>query len=511
MTLITSLGCQTSPLTSWIPSHVSSSEKLALAEEMRSIAARKRAVEGLPSYINRVSWEPPPARHHMALIERLEALERGDIKRLMVFMPPGSAKSTYASIFFPAWYLGRNTGAKVIAASHTAELAESFGRRVRGIADDAEHAAIFGPAASLSTESQAAGRWSTRGGGEYYAVGVRGAVTGFRADLGILDDPVKGREEAESQSIRDKTRDWYQTDFWTRLKPGARLVLIMTRWHEDDLAGWLLEEQKRGGEQWEVLRLPMLAEDDDPLGRARGAPLWPEWFTPDMVRQAQRDTRTWAALYQQRPAPEDGDYFRREWIQYYDTVPPYLRTYGASDYAVTDGGGDYTVHVVAGVDSADRIYVLDMWREQRTPDVWIEAYLDFMDTYKPLLWGEEAGQIRKSLEPYILRRQRERRVYGARQQYASVHDKATRARAIQARMATGMVYFPRSAPWLGDFEAELLSFPAGKHDDQVDALALLGRMLDTMVGGRAPEPPKTKRDAYDLALDDDGEYSPWAQ
>ena len=167
----------------------------------------------------------------------------------------------------------------------------------------------------MSKESSAAGRWALNTGGEYYAVGLQGGITGFRADLGIIDDPMRGREDAESKTIREKIKAAYKDDFWTRLKPDAAVILIMTRWHSDDLGGYLQSEAKAGGEKWDVLSLPMLAEPGDALGRKEGEPLWPEWFTADMIAEARRDSRKWASLYQQRPAPAEGGIFKAHWFR----------------------------------------------------------------------------------------------------------------------------------------------------------------------------------------------------
>ena len=257
-----------------------------------------------------------PARHHELLIDRLEAIERGDITRLMVLMPPGSAKSTYVSTLFPPWYLARHADHAIVAASHTSELSERFGRRVRNIIN--EHAATLN--ISLAPDIQAANQWETTAGGEYFAVGVLGAVTGRRADCVIIDDPVKSRLEADSETIRERVWEWWKADLLTRLKPGAKIVLVMTRWHEDDLGGRLLAEMGDGGRNWELLKLPMEAELHDPMGRAPGEPLWPEWFTTEM-RTDERDSRTWSALYQQSPAPATGIYFERDWLRPAHSMP----------------------------------------------------------------------------------------------------------------------------------------------------------------------------------------------
>jgi hypothetical protein len=191
-----------------------------------------------------------PARHHRLLIDKLEAVTRGDIDRLAVFMPPGAAKSTYASILFAPWYFGVYPDHCIIAASHTAELAEKWG----DVSEtwSANTRSCLG--AGLAPDSQAAGRWETDRGGEYFAAGVGGAIAGRRADLVVIDDPVRSREDADSELIRDKTWDWYKSDLYTRLKPGGRIVLIQTRWHEDDLAGRLLADMATGGDQWESYR-----------------------------------------------------------------------------------------------------------------------------------------------------------------------------------------------------------------------------------------------------------------
>lgn len=447
-----------------------------------------------------------PARHHKILLDKLEAVERGDIRRLMVLMPPGSAKSTYASILFTAWYLARHPENSIIAASHTAELAERFGRRVRNMI--MEHSATLG--VTVSPDNAAAGQWGTTNGGEYFAAGILGPITGRRADLAIIDDPVKSRQEADSEIVSDRIWEWWKADLSTRLKPGARVVLIMTRWSETDLGGRVLEDMQTGGAQWDVLRLPMEAEPNDPLGREVGEPLWPEWFTDEMRREAKRDTRTWSALYQQSPAPDTGDYFRRDWLRPVPTLPPRssLKVFGGSDYAVTSGDGDYTSHVVMGVDSDDRLYVLDVWREQTSSDVWVEAFCDLVIKWKPMGWANETGQIRSGIGPWLDRRSRERRAFVAQTVFPTRGDKSIRAQSIRGRMALNGLYIPMDAPWRAAFEAELLSFPAGKHDDMVDSCGLIGQLLDIMMPPGKPAAPKQVEDSWSKAFrrgNDDGD------
>lgn len=427
------------------------------------------------------------------LIDKLEAVTRGDIDRLAVFMPPGAAKSTYASILFSPWYFGNYPDHCVIAASHTAELAEKWGRRVRNLV--AEHSLILG--VDLAADSQAAGRWETDRGGEYFAAGVGGAIAGRRADLVVIDDPVRSREDADSELIRDKTWDWYKSDLYTRLKPGGRIVLIQTRWHEDDLAGRLLADMGAGGDQWEIISLPAIAEGNDPLGRRAGEALWPEWENGAELDRKRRTIgpRDWTALYQQRPAPEEGDYFKAQWLKPYVTAPATdtLAIYGGSDYAVTADGGDYTVHVVVGVDPEGRMYLLDMWRKQASSDEWVEAFCKLVKDWKPREWAEEQGQIRAGVGPFLERMQRERKAYVYRRDFPVRGDKAVRAQSIRGRMALEGLYVPQNATWLPDLRAELLSFPAGKHDDQVDALGLIGQLLDTISTGNKPAEPEKQK------------------
>ena len=435
-----------------------------------------------------------PAAHHKLLIDKLTGLTNGTgSDRLAVFMPPGAAKSTYASILFPPWYLAHHPKHSLIAASHTADLAAKWGRRVRNTIKENGHLLGY----SLAEDSQAADRWETDAGAEYGAFGVGGSVTGRRADLIVIDDPVRSREDAESELIRDKTWDWYISDLYTRLKPGARIVLIQTRWHESDLAGRILEDMEKGGDQWEVLSLPAIAEENDALGRTVGQPLWPEWEgLEDLDRKREAvGPRNWTALYQQRPAPEEGDFFKAEWLKTYDRLPPAseLRVYGGSDYAVTSDGGDYTVHVVCGLDHSGRMYLIDLWRGQTTTEVWIEKLCDLIKLWKPMAWAEETGQIKSGVGPFIDRMQRERKAWCFRETFPTRGDKAVRAQSIRGRMALEGLYCPFNAAWFPEFRRELLSFPSAKHDDQVDALGLVGQLLDKMLLGAAAKKPSQRK------------------
>lgn len=380
----------------------------------------------------------------------------------MIFMPPRHGKSELASKRFPAWCLGRNPKRQIIAASYNSDLASDFGRNVRNIVAEPEYSQVF-PGVTLSADSQAANRFNTNAKGTYVAAGVGTAVTGRGADIALIDDPFKDREEADSERRRELVWDWYRSTLYTRLMPGGAIVLIQTRWHEDDLAGRLLEQE---GDQWEVLELPALHPE-------RGA-LWPEWYDEAALNRI-KDTigpREWSALYQQQPQPDEGTFFQREWFKTWDKLPS-LRYYGTSDYAVTDGGGDYTVLTIWGIDSEGDIYRVEQWKGQTASDEWIEAQLDLVKKYKPLAFFGEGGVIQKAVEPMLRRRMRERNTYCRLEWMPSVSDKPTRARSFQAMAATGRVHLEAGADL-----SEFLVFPAGKHDDEVDTASLIGRAID---------------------------------
>lgn len=403
---------------------------------------------------------------------------------LLLFAPPGSAKSHYVSVAFPPWWMAAHPGRSVIAASHSAELAAKWGRRVRNLI--AVHSGELG--VGLSADSQAADRWATDRGGEYLAAGVQAGIAGFRADLGIIDDPFGSKEDAYSQRIRDRVWDWYINDFSSRLKPNAKRVIMHTRWHLDDLAGRVIDLAKTSGQAIRVVSMPAIAGADDVLGRKPGEWLWndPEYDYASFLKRRHDETPSmeWAALYQQDPIPEGGGYFKREWFKYYEELPKNLRRYGASDYAVTDEGGDYTVHAIGGLDGDGNLYIIDLWREQAQTDVWADVLIDLGSRHSVFEWAEEKGQIEKSVGPFIAQRMRERNIHFPRQQFTSAVDKATRAQSFRGRLSMGRVYFPKYASWLSAFESELLTFPAGKHDDQVDVMSLFGRMLDQMFPAR---------------------------
>jgi predicted phage terminase large subunit-like protein len=449
--------------------------------------------------------ETPVAAHHRLLIDKLQALAEGRIvhegktvRRMMVFMPPGSAKSTYASVVFPSWCMGKWPRYNIGLATHTTDLARKMGRRIRSIVKQRVYRDIFGT--GLAPDQAAANEWALESGNEFMGAGILAGWTGNRMDGIVVDDPVKSREEADSATIQQKTRAEFDESLMTRLKPNGWALIIQTRWNESDLSGGLLPSGWSGesgvfkcsdGRFWYVLCIPAEAERGDVLGRQPGEMLWPEWFglDPDFWTAARANPRTWSALYQQRPAPDEGTFFQRAWLKCWEAQPEDLRIYGTSDYAVTEGGGDYTVHRVWGVSPSGGIYRLDGWRGQTAADKWIERKLDLIEKWKPMGWFGEAGVIQKAVEPMLLRRMKERGVRCRLEWLPSIADKPTRARGFQARAAMGEVWFEPGAD-VGEF----LSFPAGKHDDDVDAASLLGRALDMAHPALVP-PPKDDKPA----------------
>lgn len=457
-----------------------------------------------------------PQLHHRVQCEHLQAVAEGVIRKLMIFAPPGSAKSTYGSILFPPWFMAHQNGGNVIAGSHNSQLAQRFSRKVRGLA--ADHGNMLG----YGLSGTAVELWGTTNDREYLAAGVGVGIAGFRAKLGLVDDPIRSRQDADSKLVRDRIWGWYEDDFENRLIPGAQQIIINTRWHEDDLSGRLIERDGLVSEEnpdgWDVLSIPALAGPRDPLGRAPGTYLWDDdptyrYGARLRERHAVLDTRSWSALYQQEPTPDTGDFFRAEWLIPVDSSPPNAREargafrfYGASDYAVTSMGGDYTVHVVLGLDADDNPWLVDLWRAQAASDEWVDALCDLVKKWRPLEWAEETGQIKAGVGPYRARQMRERKAYCVMTQFPTRGDKATRAQSFRAMIASRGLRVPSTASWRSGLEAEMLRFPAGVHDDQVDALGLIGQLLDKALAAAPPKKPDKSDETGYAVVDRTGRY-----
>lgn len=449
----------------------------------------------------------------------------------MIFMPPGSGKSVYATKLFPAWHLAQHPDHQVICASHTVELAQEFGRTTRNFIQE------NGPALgyTISADTQAAGRWNTDKDGGYFAVGVGGAVVGRRADLAIIDDPVSGAEDADAKPSRDRLWNWYQQEFYTRLKPGARTIIIMTRWHSDDIAGRLLNEMQKGGDKWEILRLPAIAEDNDPLGRERGEPLWPEWEDLAALERKKRavGSRTWAAQFQGRPTVEEGGIFKRDWVQMWEwdwELPAFDYIVQSYDTAFTERTtGDPSACVVLGVfkmdpvdsDDTDRpwqVMLLDCWSDhlsypelrERMVDEWKSTYgagqllnsVPQIGPKKQALPGRRPDMVlieHKGSGISLMQDLSKTRI-PVRAYNPGKADKVARAHMVTPMVEAGRLWVPEAAVtrdgkrmqrladdgerayanWAQPMLNQLFEFPNAPHDDFVDCITQALRVLSDM-------------------------------
>ncbi len=447
--------------------------------------------------------------HHRFLCGKLQDVADGIIPNLMVLMPPGSAKSTYSDVVFIPWFMARQPRRNVILASYASDIAKKQGRRARQLIQSKSFVNLMD--VTLKDDQKAADEWALSNGSEYMAGGLLSGLTGNRAGLGVLDDPIKGREAAESETIRQKTWEAYIDDFCSRLIPGAPQVMILTRWHEDDPAGRILPEgwdgesglfDGRDGRKWYVICLPAIADrKDDPLGRKIGETLWPQWFNMEHWAPFQRNQRTWSSLYQQKPSPAEGTYFQRDWFKFWQKRPEHLHYYLTSDYATKEGEGDYTEHALWGICANGDPHLIDGWFGQATADVWIDEGLNLVRRYNPLCWFGESGVIKNVVEPYLRRRMIERSIHCRLEWLPSIHDKPTRARPFQAMAALGRVQLP-DTPYGQRCLSQMLTFPAGRNDDFIDAASLIGRAID--MAHPAIVPPKTERQQkFDYGTNDD--------
>lgn len=477
-------------------------EQSALACEL---LLRRRARESFADFNRAVCPEgEEPARHHLITCNAVDALIEGVQQRIMLFQPPGTAKTTYSTLRAPAYYLGRMQGKRkgIITASHTEGIAGSFGRRVRNLVKSPRYQSIF-PGVTLTKDSQAKLEWDTDDGGFYFACGVGQGIAGRRGDLGIIDDPNKNRKDADSKLSQEEKWEWYISDFITRLKPDtAAQLLIGTRWTENDIFGRLLPENWAGesglincrdGNDWLVIS--MAAENQsltDPLGRpieGEDRWLWPEFFTPDYWEDIKRTQmlipRNWWSLYQQVPSAHEGNLFRRKHTRWYATLPKQLNYYMTGDYAVSDeDGADWSVIIVWGVDPRGDIYVVDIWRGQSEivddsgAGGWLEEILSRIEKYRPLYHGAETGTIKRVMEPLLKAGMRSRRATSLEWFPHSESDKVGDSQAFLALYNGGRVYWPEGsadADWVLQW---LYKFPAGAVDDPVDACSMLGKLLD---------------------------------
>ena len=444
---------------------------------------------------------------HADICRRLERfmrqVERGEEPRLLLMCPPRSGKSEIGSRHFAPWMLGQHPDWEIIAASHTSSLSMSFSRYIRDLMRNPAYGAVF-PDAVLDPSSQSTENWNLTRGGGYLAAGVGTGITGRGAHVLLLDDLVKDIEAADSITIRDNTWEWYLSTAYTRLAPGGGVIGIMTWWSGDDWAGRIQEAMNAGdGDKFEIVRYPAINEygdeyvlEDDsiveiqpgrlvPTGarmtRQQGTAIHPARYTTEAMLRIKRNLiaggqkRVWDALYQQNPVPDEGNFFNKEMFRYYGSPPARsdLYVYQAWDFAISEGKeSDYTVGVCIGQDHYDNLYILDV-RRFRSGDggYIIDEILDFAATWNADVLGFEDGQIWKAIEFQFQKRCEERRQYPSYELLKPLTDKMVRANPLKGRMQLGKVFFDKHAPYFTDLHKEFLHFPAGKHDDQVDAVS----------------------------------------
>lgn len=501
---------------------IKSEQELAAQAIQAEMANRILARRRLLPFIKRLDDKYAAGWAHADICRRLERFSndvaQGLSPRLMLLMPPRFGKSRIASQSFPAWHLGQYPAHEFISCSYNISLALTFSRKVQALIDSPDYRQVF-PNATLDANNKSAESWGlTAESGGYVAAGVGGGITGKGATVLVIDDPVKNAEEADSATTREAIKEWYGSTAYTRLAPGGGVLVIQTCWHDDDLAGWLQNTMKADSEtdQFEVVKYPAIAEADEWLDtatdqivrvevkaadttlpvaraeaaghdlttmkylRAKGDALHPERYDIQKLTRIKKtlSPRFWSALYQQNPVPDDGTYFTRE--QFKRAGLPSLRhcnVYIAWDFAISEKQvNDYTVGVVGLQDTDDTLHVADLIRFKSGDAFFIvDAIIALAKkwAHNSLRMGFEDGQIFRAIQTLLKKRMREENLAVPYDILKPLSDKLVRARPLQGRMQQGMVSFDSAGMWFDAMMNEMLRFPAGVHDDMVDALAWL--------------------------------------
>ena len=451
-------------------------EQAAIAEILDELNTRKLrtlAADDFMVFIREMWPNFIHGRHHEKMARAFERVARGECKRLIINMPPRHTKSEFASYLLPAWFFGKFPGKKIIQTSHTGELAVGFGRKVRNLVDSANYKRIF-PALDLQSDSKAAGRWATNFGGEYFAIGIGGAVTGKGADILIIDDPHSEQEAAMAQSnpeIYDKTYEWYTSGPRQRLQPGGSIVMVMTRWSKRDLTGQVIKAAaQRSGEEWEVIEFPAILPS--------GKPLWPEFWSLQELSALKEElpNAKWQAQYMQQPTSDVSAIVKREWwkiwehdsppscefiIQSWDTA--FLKTERA-DYSACTTWGVFYQDDALGVNRANIILLNAFKKRMEFPELKQRAF----EEYKEWEVDSLIVEAKAAGSPLIF----ELRAMGIPVQEftpSKGNDKIARLNAVADMFASGHVWVPNTH-WAEELVEEVASFPSGEHDDLVDSM-----------------------------------------
>lgn len=442
---------------------LSSQEK----EAIRVIARNELVVfNGFVNTKYQASWL------HREISRQLERIEKGEVKRLMIFVPPRNGKSEVGSILFPAFLLGKHPEKEIITSSYSADLAQDFGYKTRNVVDSQEYQELF--KTRLREDSKSKAKWLTEEGGGYTAVGVGGAITGRGADVLIIDDPIKNREEAESQVVRDKVWSWYTSTAYTRLEKNGAIILILTRWHKDDLAGRLLKAQESGGDQWEVVKFPAIATHDEQY-RMQGDALWPEKYDLPALEQIKNTIGSydWSALYMQEPIASENQEFKEEFFQY-RTIDEVLalttrRTLTIDTAISQKASADNTGFCLNFTDRENK-WNLKAWKEKISPLELIDKLFSLHDTFRIDQIGIEKTIYLQAIKPFLDEEMRRRnRFLPIVELDHNQTAKETRIRALLPRYESHSVYHITGN--CRDLEEEQLNFPQGVHDDVLDAAA----------------------------------------
>ena len=411
--------------------------------------------------------------HHVKMAAAFERVAKGECKRLIVNMPPRHTKSEFASYLLPAWFLGKFPEKKIIETAHTAELAVGFGRKVRNLVDSDVYKSIF-PGVGLQSDSKAAGRWATSAGGDYFAIGIGGAVTGKGADILIIDDPHSEQEATLAESnpeVYDKVYEWYTSGPRQRLQPGGSIIIVMTRWSKKDLTGQVVKSAlQRSGEEWEIIEFPAILPS--------GNPLWPEFWSLKELEALRTElpNAKWMAQYMQNPTSDVSAIIKREWWKWWEHEDPpevnfiiqswdtaFLKTQRSDYSACTTWGVFYEIDPLTKRETANIILLNAFKKRMEFPELKQKAFEEWKD------WEPDSIIIEaKASGAPLVAEMRQMGIPVQEFTPSKGNDKVARLNAVADIFASGKVWVPRTY-WAEEVVEEVASFPSGEHDDLVDS------------------------------------------